>query len=59
VLAEDGSKTLLNYTVSGDIYVTDRVFRAAVLVVGEDGHERELRLRNRRYDVPKAEADRR
>jgi type IV secretion system protein TrbG len=56
VLAEDGSKTLLNYTMSGDIYITDRVFRAAVLVVGQDGHERELRLRNRRYDAPKAEA---
>jgi len=56
VLAEDGSKTLLNYTVSGDIYVTDRVFRAAVMVVGEDGHERELRLRNRHYDVPSGEA---
>jgi type IV secretion system protein VirB9 len=50
-LAEDGSKVLLNYNLVGDGYVTDRVFRSAVLVVGEGGHERTVRLDNLRYDT--------
>lgn len=50
-LADDGSKILLNYNLVGDGYVTDRVFRSAVLVVGEDGHERTVRLDNLRYDA--------
>lgn len=50
-LGEDGTKTLLNYTLSGDTYVTDRVFRSAELVVGEGGRERALRLENLRYDA--------
>lgn len=50
VLDEGGGKVLLNYSLSGDTYVTDRVFRAAALVVGEGGHERAVRLINLRYD---------
>lgn len=50
-LADDGSKILLNYNLVGDGYVTDRVFRSAVLVVGEGGHERTVRLDNLRYDA--------
>jgi type IV secretion system protein TrbG len=52
-MAEDGSKTLLNYNFTGDSYVTDRVFRSAELVVGENGHERVVRLDNLRYDAPR------
>jgi P-type conjugative transfer protein TrbG len=51
VLSEDGSKMLLNYNLVGDSYVTDRVFRSAVLVLGEGGHERSVRLDNLRYDT--------
>jgi P-type conjugative transfer protein TrbG len=50
-LAENGSKILLNYNLVGDGYVTDRVFRSAVLVVGEGGHERTVRVDNLRYDA--------
>jgi P-type conjugative transfer protein TrbG len=50
-LADDGSRILLNYNLIGDAYVTDRVFRSAVLVVGEGGHERTVRLENLRYDA--------
>jgi len=50
-LADDGSRILLNYNLVGDGYVTDRVFRSAVLVVGEGGHQRSVRLDNLRYDV--------
>jgi type IV secretion system protein VirB9 len=43
VLEEDGSRTLLNYTlVGGDTYVTDRLFARAVLVAGVDGNERRV-----------------
>jgi P-type conjugative transfer protein TrbG len=52
VLGEDGAKTLLNYNLAGDTYVTDRVFRRALLVVGEGDRERTLRLENLRYDAP-------
>jgi P-type conjugative transfer protein TrbG len=51
VLSEDGGKMLLNYNLVGDSYVTDRVFRSAVLVLGEGGHERSVRLDNLRYDT--------
>lgn len=50
-LADDGSRILLNYNLVGDSYVTDRVFRTAVLVVGEAGRERVVRLDNLRYDA--------
>lgn len=46
LVAPDGSKTLLNYTLSGDTYITDRVFRQAVLVLGEGTHQSELHLEN-------------
>ena len=42
VLANDGSRTLVNYNVSGDTYVTDRLFDRAVLVAGVDGKEQKV-----------------
>ena len=39
VLASDGSRTLLNYNIVGDTYVTDRLFDKAVLVAGVEGKE--------------------
>jgi type IV secretion system protein VirB9 len=50
ILAEDGSRTLLNYSVIGDTYVTDRLFNRAVLVAGVDGKERRVTLERR--DAP-------
>jgi type IV secretion system protein VirB9 len=45
VLAEDGGKTLVNYSVvGGDTYVTDRLFDRAVLIVGVDGTGRQARI---------------
>lgn len=44
VLNEDNSRSILNYALSHDYYVTDRVFHRAVLVVAEDGKERRLTL---------------
>src|SRR6185437_2979854 len=44
MVAEDGSRTLLNYTVVGDTYVTDRVFDRGVLVTGVDGKERTVTM---------------
>lgn len=55
VLREDGSKAVLNYSVSGDTYTTDRIFRAAVLVIGDANQERTVRLENMRFDAPAAE----
>jgi type IV secretion system protein TrbG len=47
VVAEDGSRTLLNYSVIGDTYVTDRLFHRAVLVAGVDGKERDVAIERR------------
>jgi type IV secretion system protein VirB9 len=45
VLEADGSKVLINYSVTGgDTYVTDRLFDRAVLVAGIDGKERRVRI---------------
>jgi type IV secretion system protein TrbG len=55
VLREDGSKAVLNYSVSGDTYTTDRIFRSAVLVIGDANQERTVRLDNMRFDPPAAE----
>lgn len=52
VMRDDGTKALLNYSVSGDTYVTDRVFRAAVLVIGDGNQERSVRIENLRYEAP-------
>ena len=51
-VADDGGRALLNYTMSGDTYVTDRVFRTAILVIAEGGRERTILIENRRYDPP-------
>ena len=51
VLSDDGTKILLNYNLVGDTYVTDRVFRSAVLILGEGRQERSVRLDNLRYDI--------
>lgn len=47
MVEEDGSRTLLNYTVLGDTYVTDRLFRRAELVAGIKGNERKVVLDRR------------
>ena len=44
VLESDGSRTLLNYTLVHDVYVTDRLFDRAVLVMGAGGKERRLTI---------------
>ncbi|MGH7617865.1 MAG: TrbG/VirB9 family P-type conjugative transfer protein [Gemmatimonadaceae bacterium] len=46
-VAADGSRTLLNYSVVGDTYITDRLFDRAVLVAGVDGKERRISLEKR------------
>jgi type IV secretion system protein VirB9 len=51
-LADDGSKEVLNYSVTNQTYVTDRVFRSAVLVIGEAVTEQALRIDNLRFDGP-------
>lgn len=47
VVSADGSRTLLNYSVVGDTYVTDRLFEHGVLVAGIDGKERTITLDRR------------
>ncbi len=47
LVTEDGSRTLLNYSVIGDTYVTDRLFDRAVLVAGVDGKERKVMIERR------------
>jgi type IV secretion system protein VirB9 len=47
MVAEDGSRTLLNYSVIGDTYITDRLFQRAELVAGVDGKERKITLERR------------
>lgn len=49
ILEQNGTKALLNYTLFGDTYVTDRVFRTGLLAIGEEGQEYTLRIENRRY----------
>ncbi len=51
VLSDHGTKVLLNYNLVGDTYVTDRVFRSAILITGEGRQERSVRLDNLRYDI--------
>jgi type IV secretion system protein TrbG len=46
----DGARSMLNYAVEGDAYVTDRVFERAVLVVGEGKKEQTAELINERFD---------
>jgi type IV secretion system protein VirB9 len=49
VLEPDGSKVLINYTVTGgDTYVTDRLFDRGVLVAGVDGKERRVLIERKR-----------
>ena len=50
-LAEDGTKEVLNYSFTNQTYVTDRVFRSAVLVIGETASEQALRMDNLRFDA--------
>ena len=51
LVADDGSRTLLNYSVIGDTYVTDRLFTRAVLVAGVDGRERKVEIER---DAPRS-----
>jgi type IV secretion system protein TrbG len=54
---DDGSKELLNYSVNNETYVTDRVFRSAVLVIGDVDTEQVLRLDNMHFDAVGDAAD--
>jgi type IV secretion system protein VirB9 len=47
MVAGDGSRTLLNYSLVGDTYITDRLFDRAALVSGIDGQERKIELARR------------
>ena len=47
LVTEDGSRTLINYSVIGDTYVTDRLFNRAVLLAGVDGRERKVVIERR------------
>lgn len=53
VLNEDGTQSVLNYAVYEDdgvtTYVTDRVFRRGMLMMGESGRETWLGLENRAW----------
>jgi P-type conjugative transfer protein TrbG len=49
-LGRDGARGMLNYAVDGDVYVTDRVFARAVLVVGEGNHEETVEIVNEQLD---------
>jgi type IV secretion system protein VirB9 len=43
VLEQDGTKTLVNYSVvGGDTYITDRLFDRAALVSGVGGKEQKV-----------------
>ena len=44
MIAVDGSRTLLNYSLVGDTYITDRLFDRAALVSGIDNKERKIEL---------------
>jgi hypothetical protein len=51
-LEDDGTHTLINYTVRADTtgtttYVADRTFRRGVLVLAEGGRERQLVIETR------------
>jgi type IV secretion system protein TrbG len=45
-VGRDGARGMLNYAVNGDVYVTDRVFTRAVLVVTDGRHEETVKLTN-------------
>lgn len=55
-LEEDGSRTLVNYTLRGDTYVTDRTFRRALLVLGSGRTEQTLELENRAWGAERLPA---
>ena len=54
-LVDDGGYSILNYTPRDDMYVTDRVFHRAALVIGEGSGKQERTLQIERYvDRPRA-----
>jgi len=59
-LDEDGGegRSLMNYNVENNTYVTDHVFRSAELVLGGSGADRTLRIENVGVGAGKAEAKR-
>jgi type IV secretion system protein VirB9 len=46
-LNADGSRELLNYSVMGDTYITDRLFDRGVLVSGVNGKEQMVKIERR------------
>lgn len=55
-LEEDGSRVLVNYTLRGDTYVTDRTFRRGLLVLGSGRNEQTLELENRAWGAERLPA---
>jgi type IV secretion system protein TrbG len=52
IVNDDGSKTLLNYSIQGDTYISDRVFVHGLLMVTDGGKQVALHLENRGAVVP-------
>lgn len=54
-LEDDGSRALVNYTIAGGpertVYVTDRIFRRAALVIATGKSEQRLVLENRAWNA--------
>lgn len=46
-IGDDGEKEMLNYTLQGDVIVTDRVLLRGALVVNTGGKERRIDIENR------------
>lgn len=55
-LDEDGTRVLVNYTLRGDTYVTDRTFRRGLLVLGSRTSEQTLQLENRAWGATRLPA---
>lgn len=56
-LEDDGTRTMVNYTLDDSTYITDRVFRRAVVVLASGGRERRLEIENRAWGKASAEAE--
>jgi type IV secretion system protein VirB9 len=57
-LEDDGSRTLVNYAVRANAYVTDRTFRRGVFVLASGGREQRLEFENRAWRKAPATAAR-
>jgi type IV secretory pathway VirB9-like protein len=48
-LEDDGSRTMMNFTMQDSVIVTDRVFRRGVFVLATGSHEQTLEFENRSW----------